>query len=123
MRYLEPNHPPVLSLQGHVNSRTPRLGLDIYRDKILAAIGEDAKIRMWSLATGKEIAIPFSAPPSAAGSVQAGKPSMDLAAPLVAPSPDIRFQEEAQVGQGSNRNLHLWIADGSYVRRFDARYL
>jgi len=112
LRYMTPDMPSLMTLHGHVNSRTQRLGLDTYHDKILAAVGEDARVRLWSLVTGKQIE-PTQAQSVASGTPLASKSMQLCSATFAAPPSDIRFQE------GERRRLHLWVADGSYIRRFD----
>ncbi|GAA5955723.1 hypothetical protein JCM21900_000898 [Sporobolomyces salmonicolor] len=51
---------PFFELQGHVNSFTVDLGLDVWQDEFVAAAGQDHRLRIWSLRTGRLLQPPPS---------------------------------------------------------------
>ncbi|GAA6003591.1 uncharacterized protein JCM10292_000438 [Rhodotorula paludigena] len=55
---------PVVELKGHVNSFTVDLGLDVWRDEWVVAAGQDKRIRLWSLRTGRLVRPSSPASPS-----------------------------------------------------------
>ncbi|GAA5943876.1 hypothetical protein JCM10213_009015 [Rhodosporidiobolus nylandii] len=54
---------PFLKLPGHVNSFTQGLGFDVWKDEFVVAAGQDSKLRLWSLRSGRLLS-PSSTPPS-----------------------------------------------------------
>ncbi|GAA5889074.1 hypothetical protein JCM8208_007762 [Rhodotorula glutinis] len=54
---------PILELKGHVNTFTVDLGFDVWRDEWVAAAGQDNRVGLWSLRTGRALL-----PPSASSS-------------------------------------------------------
>ena len=96
---------PVLALKGHVNSHTQALGLDVSPDgQFLVAAGEDHRVRIWSLRTGRQLA-------GAADLDEVGPLQQDWRTPVQ----EVRFREDER------KQLQLWIPDGAYLRRFGWR--
>ncbi|GAA5838751.1 hypothetical protein JCM11251_006726 [Rhodosporidiobolus azoricus] len=62
----KPTSTPLLKLEGHVNSFTQGLGFDVWKDDFVAAAGQDSRLRLWSLRTGRLLS-PAPSASSAAG--------------------------------------------------------
>ncbi|GAA5886770.1 hypothetical protein JCM6882_005882 [Rhodosporidiobolus microsporus] len=64
---VKPTNEPMLKLEGHVNSFTQGLGLDVWKDEFVAAAGQDSRLRLWSLRTGRLLSSNSSPPPASIG--------------------------------------------------------
>ncbi|GAA5876740.1 hypothetical protein JCM8547_002034 [Rhodosporidiobolus lusitaniae] len=49
----KPTSRPILTLSGHSNSFTHGLGLDVWKDEFVVAAGQDSRLRLWSLRSGR----------------------------------------------------------------------
>ncbi|GAA5879915.1 hypothetical protein JCM3774_005677, partial [Rhodotorula dairenensis] len=56
---------PVVKMEGHVNTFSTELGLDVWKDEWVAIAGQDSRLRIFSLRTG----LPLAAPPSTASTL------------------------------------------------------
>ena len=100
-RFLPLRPQAVRTLVGNVNTCSRNLGLDVLETQILAAAGEDKRVRLWSLDTGKL--------------VESSGAGVNL--------PDKVFERpvNAMTFQTRNgRDRSLWVADGSMLHRYDA---
>ncbi|BGP26174.1 DDB1- and CUL4-associated factor 4 [Rhodotorula toruloides] len=54
---------PMLHMKGHVNTFSTQLGLDTWKDEVVAIAGQDSRIRLFSLRTGLALSPPPPPPP------------------------------------------------------------
>ncbi|GAA5934343.1 uncharacterized protein JCM15063_004546 [Sporobolomyces koalae] len=66
---------PVVSFKGHTNHFSTELGFDTWNDQFLVAAGQDSRVRLWSLKTGRQI-LPRSPPDRIVSSTT--QPTLDL---------------------------------------------
>ncbi|BGP09778.1 DDB1- and CUL4-associated factor 4 [Rhodotorula toruloides] len=138
---------PMLHVKGHVNSFSTELGMDVWKDEVVAIAGQDSRIRLFSLRTG--LALP--PPPSPATSSSSSHPTISsfasstpsLCSPFSSPPKSLAFStldpyrlrderyieflrtatsEESRggrEGRGGRCGVpSLWVADGAGVECF-----
>ena len=97
-----------MSLQGHVNTLSTNLGFDIDSNgRILAAAGEDGKVRLWSLSDGVQV--------NASHDISRDKQTAARLHDTVfdAPPPAVLFSPSA-----NGTVDDLWVADGPVVHKY-----
>jgi WD40 repeat protein len=102
-RFLPARTEPVQQLSGHINTTSVYLGCNIWPSSILALAGEDKKVRIWSLKTGRQLE-----------AVKGYQQSL-LATTFEERVPEIRLRQ-------TGSELELWLADGSVLSRYTVEY-
>ncbi|ORY83547.1 hypothetical protein BCR35DRAFT_331198 [Leucosporidium creatinivorum] len=133
-----PSTKPYLVLEGHVNSFTSDIGLDVWRDDFVAAAGQDSRIRLWSLRTGSAILPPTNpTSPSSTSRIFSPDPSLllrtfsePIKALTFAGSDSLarhrrrddgrgRIELEREGGRKGERGPVLWVGDGPGLECFE----
>lgn len=98
-RFLPARAELVKSLSGHFNTTSVYLGCDIWQNSILALAGEDKKVRIWSLETGRQL-----------NAVRSDKQSL-LGTTFEDRIPEIKFRE-------AHNELEVWLANGPVLSKY-----
>ncbi|KAK4050994.1 DDB1- and CUL4-associated factor 4 [Microbotryomycetes sp. JL201] len=121
---------PLVTCSGHVNTITLDLGMDVWRDEVVALAGEDGRVRMWSVTTGDQITPPQSTDSANLLKNQFRQPVKAIAftGSLDVPSGSVRsddgyhrFIDRSGGDDHDKKSLGptLWLADGPSIVRYD----